>query len=82
MPNPAGLLYFGRQRLNTRENDLLTRDEVLARLKCARSTLYILMDSQGFPRPLKIATSNRWLRVEVDNWLNRQAAIRVKGRTV
>ena len=67
---------MGRQRLTTTENDLLTRDEVLAQLKCARSTLYVLMDSQGFPRPLKIATANRWLRTEVDAWLDRQAAVR------
>ena len=62
--------------MTTTENDLLTRDEVLAQLKCARSTLYVLMDSQGFPRPLKIATANRWLRTEVDAWLDRQAAVR------
>ena len=60
----------------TQKNDLLTRDEVLALLKCSRSTLYVLMDSQGFPRPLKVSTANRWLRTEVDAWLDRQAAIR------
>ena len=60
----------------TQKNDLLTRDEVLALLKCARSTLYVLMESHGFPRPLKVSTANRWLRTEVDAWLDRQAAIR------
>ena len=60
-------------------NDLLTRDEVLARLQIARSTLYSLMAASGFPRPLKLGTANRWLRAEVDAWLDRQAAIRAKG---
>ena len=60
----------------TQKNDLLTRDEVLALLKCARSTLYVLMESHGFPRPLKVSTANWWLRTEVEAWLDRQAAIR------
>ena len=60
----------------TTDNDLLTRNDVLARLKCARSTLYVLMDSQGFPRPVKLGAANRWLRIEVDAWLERQAALR------
>ena len=57
-------------------DDLLTRDEVLGQLKCARSTLYALMDSQGFPRPMKLGAANRWLRIEVAAWLERQAALR------
>ena len=60
-------------------DDLLTRDDVLARLKCARSTLYALMDSQGFPRPVKLGAANRWLRTEIDAWLERQALLRVNG---
>ena len=57
----------------TQKNDLLTRDEVLALLKCARSTLYVLMESHGFPRPLKLSTANRWVTTEVEAWLARQA---------
>ena len=68
---PSGAFAFWEARM--RENDLLTRDEVLALLKCARSTLYTLMETRRFPRPLKIATANRWLRIEVDAWLDRQA---------
>ena len=68
----SGALAFREVKVN----DLLTRDEVLALLKCARSTLYVLMDSGDFPRPLKVATANRWLRIEVDAWLERQAARR------
>ena len=32
--------------------EILTRDEVLARLKCARATLYVLIKTAGFPRPV------------------------------
>ena len=60
----------------TQMNELMTLDEVLALLKCSRSTLYGLMDSHGFPRPIKVSSVNRWLRAEVEAWLDRQAAIR------
>ena len=77
MPNLAGLLHYREARLTrTQKNDLLTRDEVLARLQIARSTLYSLMATSGFPKPLKLGTANRWLRSEVDNWLDHQAAMR------
>ena len=73
MPNLAGLLYcMGGQTLMT-QSDLLRRDEVQARLKCARSTLYALMNEAGFPRPIKLGTANRWIKTEVDAWLDRQA---------
>ena len=62
--------------IDTKQNELLTLDEVLALLKCARSTLYVLMESHGFPRPIKVSSANRWLRAEVEAWLDRQAAIR------
>ena len=60
----------------TQKNELLTCDEVLDLLKCARSTLYVLMETQGFPRPIKFGTANRWFKTEVDAWLDRQAAVR------
>ena len=57
-------------------NDLITRDEVTARVRCARSTLYVLMDRDEFPRPIKIGRDNRWIASEVEAWLERQAARR------
>ena len=60
-------------------SDLMTIAEVLDRLRCSRSSLYVWMDSQQFPRPLKFGTANRWLRGEVDAWVERQAAGRVKS---
>ena len=53
----------------TQENDLLTRDEVLTLLKVSRSKLYELM-RQDFPKPIKFGSSNRWLRMEVEEWIN------------
>ena len=57
-------------------HDLMTRDEVTDRVRCGRSTLYILMNRDGFPRPIKIGRDNRWIASEVDAWLERQAARR------
>ncbi len=61
--------------------DLLTRDEVLALLKCARSTLYAWMEGDGpyppFPKPIKLgAMSNRWVREEVEEWIRQQPRAR------
>ena len=59
------------------DEQLLTRDEVLSLLKCARSTLYVLMDSQEFPRPIKFGSrANRWFKGEVDAWLELQGDAR------
>ena len=60
-------------------HDLMTRDEVTDKVRCARSTLYVLMDRDGFPRPIKIGRSNCWIADEVDAWLKRQAAKRGTG---
>ena len=59
--------------------DLMTRDEVTGRVRCARSTLYVLMDRDGFPRPIKIGRDNRWVASEVEAWLEGQAAKRRVG---
>ena len=60
-------------------NDLITRDEVMDRIRCSRSKLYVLMDTGGFPRPIKIGRDNRWIASEIDAWLERQAAKRGTG---
>ena len=66
--------------MTTRESDLLTRDEVLALLKCVRSTLYVLMESQEFPRPIKLGVANRWFKTEVDAWLEQQPRAQIQVR--
>lgn len=63
--------------MDVAQDELLTRDEVLSRLKCARSTLYVLMNEEGLPRPLKLGgRDNRWLRSELDAWLENRIAMR------
>ena len=81
MPN-GGLFVFREAKvLNTRENDLLTRDEVLELLKIGRTTLYRLMESHGFPRPIKVLEqSNRWLRLEIDAWLEQKPRAQIQVR--
>ena len=57
---------------------LLTLQEVMALLKCGRSKVYRMMDEdeESFPRPFKIGRANRWLRVEVEAWIEHQAQAR------
>ena len=57
----------------------MTRYEVTNRLRCSRSTLYVLMDRDGFPQPIKVGRDNRWIAAEVDAWFERQAAKRGTG---
>ena len=59
--------------MNTRETDLLTRDDVLDLLTVTRATLYRLMKSDGFPRPIKLGEQTlRWNRLEIDTWLEQK----------
>ncbi len=62
----------------TQETDLLTLDEVLAITKIARATLYKMMELHGFPRPVKLGRSNRWLKKEVLVWLAQRPRARVQ----
>ena len=56
--------------------EILTLPEVLAVVKCSRSSIYALMKSGGFPAPLKVGRDNRWLACEVDAWIEARAALR------
>ena len=61
-PTPAGLFVFPRRWkvIDTKQNDLLTRNEVLDLLSIRRSASYQLMESHGFPHPIKVLEqSNR-----------------------
>ena len=69
----SGLLFCTGGQTLFRQSDLLRRDEVQARLKCSRSTLYALMSEAGFPRPIKLGTANRWFKSEVEAWIDRQS---------
>ena len=34
-----------------------------------RSRIYVLIEDEGFPPPLKIGKSCRWVKAEVDAWI-------------
>ena len=56
---------------------LLTLPEVMSVVRCSRATIYILMQRDFFPRPLKVGRNNCWIADEVEEWLAQQAAARV-----
>lgn len=60
-------------------DDLLTQDETLALLKVCRATLYNLIEKHDFPRPIKLASCNRWYRSEVEAWVARRPRATMKG---
>ena len=41
-----------------------------------RSRIYALIKESGFPPPIKIGKSSRWLKSEIDSWIATQAAAR------
>ena len=70
--------------MTTATSDMMTIDEVQSFLKVSRATVYELMATKRLPRPLKVGRSNRWLRLEVENWLAAQprahvGQVRIEG---
>ena len=55
---------------------LLTIEQVMRELHIGRTTVYTLINSGSFPRPVKIGKGSRWLRDELDEWVEAQAAAR------
>ncbi len=41
-----------------------------------RSRIYDLIARDGFPAPVKIGKSSRWVKTEVDTWLSEKIATR------
>ena len=66
--------------MTTATSDMMTIDEVQSFLLVSRATIYELMATKGLPRPLKIGRSNRWLRLEVENWRSAQPRADVQVR--
>ena len=66
--------------MTTATTDLLTIAEVQSFLKVSRASIYELVAKRGLPRPLKVGRSNRWLRIEVEAWIEAQprASIHVR----
>ena len=55
-------------------NQVLTLEQVIQAIKRGRTGIYSLIKTDGFPAPMKIGRSSRWLASEVNAWLDAQAA--------
>lgn len=55
---------------------LFTFAILAAYVAMGRSRIYALIDEGKFPRPIKIGRSSRWLKSEIDTWIDEQVAAR------
>ena len=55
--------------------ELLTTAEVLARVRCSRSSLYRLRKA-GFPEPIGAMGRCLWLASDIDGWLLSQSTLK------
>ena len=56
---------------------LITLKAVTAKVSLGRSTLYRLVASGQFPKPVRVGSKAiRWVAAEVDDWIEVQAASR------
>lgn len=59
------------------QTQVLKLKEVVAITSLSRSSIYRLVQSNEFPKPIKLAThASGWLADEVQNWLEARAALR------
>ena len=58
------------------ESPLFKVDEVASYVTCSISKLYIMVRNGKFPPAVRIGGSNRWLKSEVDSWLQQQVSNR------
>lgn len=60
---------------------ILKLNEVLALTRLGRSTLFAMVATRTFPRPIKLShRSTGWVATEVDEWL--RARIEARGQSV
>ena len=56
---------------------LLPIREVMRKIGCSRSQVYRLMDTVGFPRPVRVSKRGRgWRSDEIDAWIEARSAER------
>lgn len=58
---------------------LMRADETCRKAGFGKTSLYKLMETEGFPRPVQIGTSVRWVESEVDAWIEARIALRDGG---
>jgi prophage regulatory protein len=56
------------------ENDLkpqrlMKLPEVMARVGLAKATIYTRFQNGGFPKPVSLGASSRWVESEIDAWI-------------
>jgi prophage regulatory protein len=59
------------------DNQLLTIKDVQQSLSVSRSKIYLDMGAAGFPAPVKLGKSSRWVGSEVAAWVQAQADKRI-----
>jgi prophage regulatory protein len=57
---------------DTTNNQLLTIKEVQQSLGICRAKIYSDMQIAGFPKPIKLGKSSRWVHSEVQDWIRQQ----------
>jgi predicted DNA-binding transcriptional regulator AlpA len=55
-------------------NEIFTLQQIIQTIKRGRTGIYALIKTDGFPAPMKIGRSSRWLSNEVNDWIATQAA--------
>lgn len=76
-PGTALLLLTGENIMNSLQNTLLNDQLVDMKFITAFTGLtdkwfYKLIQDGVFPKPIKLGRSSRWLKSEVENWLQQQ----------
>lgn len=61
---------------------LIRQAEVLEKCSFSRSTLYRLIESEDFPRPIRLSKrSVAWLEHEINAWIQRRIELSRPGRS-
>ena len=55
---------------------LLSFNPLSTYVSMGRSRIYALIDDCNFPPPIKIGRSSRWVKSEIDAWIDKQIAAR------
>ena len=58
------------------ESPLFKLPQVGTYTSISRSKLYSLISEDAFPKAIRIGTSTRWLKAEIDTWLTRRVSNR------
>jgi predicted DNA-binding transcriptional regulator AlpA len=57
----------------------ISKKEMLERVGVSYQKIWRLMQAGEFPRSRKVGTKSVWLEHEVDEWIDRQPMVKLKG---